>query len=242
MIKAPDKGIVVAVVVASTMHLLLFAAVRPRNGGPADVPVPPETSYMFPDPLEAEPNAISVRTLWSPVLFSLPSRMGFSSELQDREERMRLSFSRPAMVECFFEVDPSSLVSDASIDRQKLMLTASTGGAPLPPADLFQSPGKRPSAPRASLSPGLRERLVGGIVLPPGLNRPAATPWEVHATVRVAADGVVQHVFIDKPLESAALNQQVLRLLYSLRFKSGEPVEGFVEIYSPEPVAMEGTP
>ena len=48
-------------------------------------------------------------------------------------------------------------------------------------------------------------------------------------------------MFLEQPLESAPLNQQVLQLLYGLRFKPGAgSVEGSIEIYSPEKTTVGG--
>ena len=92
----------------------------------------------------------------------------------------------------------------------------------------------RTTGTRVVLAPELKTRLVGGIVLPPELNGSVETPWEVHASVSVSEQGSVSHILLEQPLESPERNQQVLRLLYSLRFKAGDPVESGIDIYSPE--------
>ena len=79
----------------------------------------------------------------------------------------------------------------------------------------------------------LKDRLVGGIVLPSELNQPVGKPWEVHATIRISAPGAIESVILDHPLESAALNRQIVQLLNDLRVKPGQAAEVSIELYSP---------
>jgi hypothetical protein len=165
----------------------------------------------------------------------LPSEMGFSRDLLLDDLRTRLTFSQQAESENFLEVDPVSRDADALVIPQKLMLTAGVGSGPQVPADTFPVLKKGPSAPRVYVAPELQERLLGGVVLPPELNKATATPWEVRADVSITKQGSVGHVFLEAPLESSKLNHEVIRLLYGLRFKSADgPVEGSIEIYSAE--------
>ena len=78
-------------------------------------------------------------------------------------------------------------------------------------------------------------------MLPPELNQPKVTAWEVRADVSVTEEGFVRHVFLTKPLDEAPLNQSVIRLLHGLHFRPGkEPTEGRIEIYSPETSPAKG--
>jgi hypothetical protein len=230
------RAIELAVCLAVMMHLLLFMAVRPSNGnGLAGVLVAPETHYLAKAPGKLLLAGSDVRTVWSPAIFSLPSEMGFSRDLLNVDLRTRLAFSQQVESESFLDVDPVPRDTGAQVIPQELMLTAGARTAPQLPAEIFQSVEKRPSARRISLAPELQERLIGGVVLPPTLNKQSTTPWEVRAAVSISKQGRVRHVFLDQPLESAKLNQEVIHLLYGLRFKSGDgPVEGSIEIYSPE--------
>ncbi|MDH3346060.1 MAG: hypothetical protein OEL75_02635, partial [Kiritimatiellaceae bacterium] len=121
------------------------------------------------------------------------------------------------------------------VSSQLLMLTATDRTGPRHPGEGLKTEVERPFARRVYVAPELKERLEGGIVLPPELNMESDTAWEARAAISISGDGLVKHVFLDQPLESTELNQQVLRLLYGLHFKVGElPVEGRIEIYSPE--------
>lgn len=230
------RAIELAVCLAVMMHLLLFLAVRPTAGANlSNIARPPATCYLAKPSGKLPETGSDVRTLWSPVLFALPSGMGFSRDLLGENLRTRLTFSRPVEPERFLGIDPASGGTDPQVVLRDLMVTEGPAVAPGLPRDTFQPLEKRPAARRVHVSPELKERMVGGVVLPPELNQDTAGSWEVRADVGISKQGVVQHVFLDHPLESAPLNRQVLQLLYGLRFSSGAgPVDGSIEIYSPE--------
>lgn len=236
------RSIELAACLTAMMHLLLFMAVRPLNGnGPPDTLVPPATRYLANPSIRASAAGGGVRTIWSPVLFSLPSKLGFSRDLIQDNLRTRLTFTQPAETESFLEVEPASRSDGGQIVLRELMLTAGRNAAPQLPVGTSQPMGNRPLARRVYVAPELKERLVGGVVLPPELNKEGTAPWEIRADMSISKQGIVQHVFLEHPLEAAALNQAVIHLLYGLRFASGDgPVEGSIEIYSPETVPGAG--
>ena len=225
------RGIVIAVAIAVPMHLLLFVLARPPAVASAALPGPPVTRYLFQG---TEKEGTAVRIINSPVVFSLPSNMGFSSELHAGDVQTSLTFSKKAPSERFLEVDASATDAAARLDSQGLMLSALKSSAPQLPVGVFQPLEPRSTAPRVVLVRELDVRLKDVIVLSPGLNEKVSKPWEVRASVSVSEQGVVRHVFLDRPLESAPRNQQVLQLLYDLRFTPGPAMEGVVEIYSPK--------
>lgn len=243
MIFVPSKGIFMACGLAGTLHLLLFAAVSPTDGkGSVGTMMPPATRYLVQAAANLPESGSEVRTVCSPVLFSLPSNMGFSRELMEKDVHTRLSFSQQVEAERFLAVDSAKRVADVRLTPQELMLTAGVASSPGLPADGFLGLEKRPAARRVNLAPELKERLVDGVVLPPALNKDVTEPWEIHASVSVSEYGAVNHVFLDKPLKSVPLNRHVLQLLYGLRFKPGQAVDGSIEIYSPEAAVEEVEP
>lgn len=219
---------------AVIMHLLLFVAVRPADGNDSvDVRVPPKTYYRVAPSDTPSNTGFGIRTVWSPVLFSLPSSLGFSRDLMEDKLNTRLTFSQPGESETFLEINPSVRTAETQLIPGALMLTAGESAAPLPPGTVFQPEKKRSTARRVHVAPELKERLEGGIVLPPELNRQGGTMWEIRADISVSPQGVVQHVFLEQPLESVDLNHSILQLLHGLRFRSGSaPIEGRIEIYS----------
>ena len=168
--------------------------------------------------------------------------MGFSRILLQEKLHTRLTFRQPDEPESFLEVEPTSRYAGANAIPQELMFTVGENAAPRPPSGTSLPQGK-PPAPRRRVyvAPELKARLVGEVVLPPVLNEDAETAWEVRADISVSKQGVVQHVFLEQPLEAAPRNQAIIQLLHGLRFESGGgPVEGRIEIYSPEAVPGEG--
>ncbi len=236
------RSIALAVCLAVMMHLLLFLAIRPANGdGLAGAPIPPETHYLDNSSGPVPAHGSDVRTIWSPVLFSLPSEMGFSRDLLQEKLRTRLTFKQPDETESFLGVVPVSRDAGAEVVPRELMLTAGRRVAPRPPAGVIQPVENRPAPRRVYVAPELKERLVGGIVLPPELNKKEDAAWEVRADISISKQGAIQHVFLEQPLDAAPLNQAIIQLLYGLRFKSGDgPVEGRIEIYSSEAASVEG--
>lgn len=234
-------AIELAVSLAVMMHLLLFMAIRPASGdGLAGAPVPPETHYLAHQSGSVPAQGSDIRTVWSPVLFSLPSKMGFSRDLLQEKLHTRLTFRQPDETESFLDVNLASRDAGAEVIPQELMLTAGRRAAPRPPSSVYHV-GTRPAPHRVYIAPELKERLVGGVVLPPELNQRGDAAWEVRADMSISKYGAIRHVFLEQPLEAAPLNQALIQLLHGLHFKSGEgPVDGRIEIYSSEAVRDEG--
>ena len=147
--------------------------------------------------------------------------------------RTKLSFLQPVTTEQFLEIESGPQYSGEQLVPLELRISDREKGPPLPIGAVDREPA-RMTATRVVLPPELKTRLVGGIVLPPELNGAVETPWEVHASISISEQGAVRHILLEQPLESPERNQQVLRLLYSLRFKAGEPLESAIDIYSPE--------
>lgn len=230
------KVIGLAVGLAVVMHLLLFLVIRPAYGNAlSGTRVPPETYYLAHSAESVQSG--QTRPVWSPVLFSLPSKMGFSHELLKERPRTGLTFKQPNDKERFLYVDGAPNDDVPEINPDELLLTSGGLGAPRPPAAAVSMAAPRPAPHRVYMAPELMARLMGGVVLPPELNRRGEgdAAWEVHADLRVSEQGTVQHVLFEQPLSEESLNLEVLRLLHGLRFKAGEgAVDGRVEIYSPE--------
>ncbi|MCK5676799.1 MAG: hypothetical protein KAH99_07275 [Verrucomicrobia bacterium] len=244
------RAIGLAVCLAVMMHLLLFMAIRPANGnGLEGMPVSPETHYLA-NPSDSLPvHGCDIRTIWSPVLFSLPSEIGFSRDLLQEKLHIRLTFKQPPEMENFLEIDPALVLrssSEAGSTRpalvpQELMLTGKGKASPRLPSHALRPLEHRPAPRRLYMVPELKERLVGGIVLPPELNKKGDAAWEIRADISISRQGAVRHVFLEQPLKAAGLNQAIIHLLHGLRFKPGDdPVEGCIEIYSPEAAHGEG--
>jgi len=234
VIPVPGREWIIAAGAALSLHLLLFMAVAPSRGLAAgQTASPPRTRYMLASTGDESSAESDVRTVRSPVVFSLPSAMGFTQELLSNDVRTKLSFSQPVKTEHFLEDRSIPQYAGEQLAPIKLMLSSMEKEPALPVAGVDVEP-THIVASRVVLAPELKSRLVGGIVLPSELNGAVATPWEVHASISVSEQGAVRHILLEQPLESPERNQQILRLLYSLRFKAGEAIESNIDIYSLE--------
>ena len=227
-------GFTATILAAVAFHGILFALVQPKMGdGLGGIPVTPNTFYLTSTTETSSMTGTQVRTVASPVLFSLPSQMGFSRALYEQKIRTPRFLPKPEQREHFLEATP--VQSGVELSPDELMLTSIMAGTPELPAGVHGEEKKRLSARRVTLAPELKERIVGGVVLPAELNQEVSNAWEVRAQLRVSEHGVVEHVFLEKPLDSASLNMGIMKLLYGLQFDAGRPIDGTVEIYSPEP-------
>lgn len=234
MTSSPRRGIMLAVGTAVAMHLLLFAVALPSNSRRMKaVQIPPVTHYTM-QSVDENTDEGMVRMIKSPVLFALPTDVGFSRELLENDvQTSKTLLQQFTHSEAFLTLNPDAGNAADQLHPGTLMISSAARSLGLP---VEWTAGEAPvtTPQRVSLDPDLRERLVGGIILPPELNQTAEHPWSVRASLDISEQGSVDHVFLDRPLESASLNQQVLRLLYGLRFKPGDATTGSIEIYSPE--------
>ncbi len=230
------RALELAAALAVILHLALFVVVRPSPAKGLSVEsTPPDTYYLAKAGDRLPGDEIDPRQVWSPLLFSLPSEQGFSNDSLSKTPRSPTFDLSPSGLGLFLELDAPTRTTGAQILPQAFMLTAVEKTGPQLPVSEFQPEGKLLSARRVYVAPELKERLVGGIILPPELNKEVAEAWEVHASISISEEGEVRHVFLDHPLEPLQFNSQVQRLLRSLRFKPGaSSVEGRIEIYSPE--------
>jgi hypothetical protein len=224
---------------AVLLHAMLFFAAQPKRiVDKPNIGTPPVTLYMSQRSGTPGLSGTEVRVVNTPVIFSLPSEMGFSRELGLHEVSTRLNtFSLPKSSEEFLAVEDVSLGVRGRFSSKEFMVWPGSAMKPDVPNGGGEGERRKLSARRVTMSPELKERLIGGIVLPAVLNQPVSKSWEAKASVRISAEGVVEHIFFDEPIEPQELSIQLLRLLHSLNFKTGEPVEGRIEIYSPEPEA-----
>ena len=240
MTLAPSRGVVLASAVALLMHLCLFTVVRSSDGWERVAPLAsPETRYTEPNASQEATNDM-VRIVESPIIFSLPSQMGFSRSLSENDVQTRKTFMQPPIrSEQFLKTSVYTQRASDHLHPEELMISAAPR-EPFLPAPAVAEAAPYSSSRRVMMSSGLQDRLVGGIVMPAGLNKTVDKPWTVHASINISDQGAVEHVMLDQPLEPASLNREILHLLYNLRFKPGKAVDGSIDIYSPESGAAAG--
>ena len=198
-----------------------YLAASPDGPAHAPVPVLPVASLVYvPDPASME----DARALGSPVLFALPTGLGFSGEARAESRAapsgLRGAESWPVLM------DPAS-VPQGTDDF-------------LPPLDqvVVRTPSSFSALPEVSRTfnlptgstgfvlriywpdgtPSLRGGLPGAGVLAPVLKD---RPWELGALLEFDDQGTVRHVFLEKPTPDRDRNEVVARALRALRVDSG---------------------
>lgn len=172
-----------------------------------------------------------LRVMWSPVLFALPTPMGFSRTSATGEGRDHPRVQRPS-------VEPLLL--------QPAPVAAGAPVVPVPAAPAFNDGVNfrlaGPAPIFAAVPPptnSLALVWLGGLAqaqalektlpaLPPAL---VAEAWSILAHIEVNREGGVQHVFLDPPSASADFNAQLVQALYRWRFAaSAAGVQGVVRL------------
>ena len=173
-----------------------------------------------------------LRVMWSPVLFALPTPMGFSRTPSDGDDHDRPRVQRPS-------VEPLLLSPP--------LATSATAMVPAVPLPIF-SDGARfqldEAAPIFASLPALTNLLTIEIVgdladfqtlkktLPTLPSELTTDSWTVIAYVDLDRAGSVRHVFLDPPSSLAAFNAQLLQALYRWRFAAiSTEVHGAIHLH-----------
>jgi hypothetical protein len=220
---------------------------------PVRAPAVPDVSYLpVPDgPASGDALSSDVRALGSPVLFSLPTPMGFSRSALTNEIGSLPPLALPGDTVAFLEraapVDERVVQVGESLEA---LMRQSGTRFPLrvPEASALAAP--------AAVATGetIQVEFLGGLAgcrfqrmeLPDDPRVRGDAAWEAGASVDVDAEGRVRHVLLDNPSASAKLNGMLVRALMGWRLeKPGTPHSGRVVLRYPGPTrlaAQGGTP
>lgn len=221
----PAFPVVGAIGIALLFHLLLFVSMQltePAEQTPfVERLSPPTTFYASASTMPISSSGYDVRSVWSPVLFALPTKMGFSSELRRQNLGIQLSEPEQVKAEKFLDAVLPAHPADTPVDFSRPPLVQPRRNGPaLPPV---KSRGATfPEPQRIHLASGLAARLAGEITLPPSLQKGSEQPWQVDAEIHVSESGLVEHAFLRMRADSVELNDQVLRFIYGLRFSPAQ--------------------
>ena len=189
-----------------------------------------------------------LRVMWSPVLFALPTPMGFSRAPAAGDGHDRPRVQRPNLEPQLMPPPTASLKSVVPASK----FPGFNDGAN------FRLDGAEPvfaAMPAATNS--LTTEILGGLRDTPCLEKPlpALPPelisdsWAVAATLEVGREGRVQHVFLDPPSASAAFNVQLTQAFFRWRFApSSAAAQGVVHLHhvtapkAPQPAPKETAP
>lgn len=219
-----------AVGIACVLHLMLFffpTGPEARMGHQAHTP--PTTSLL----VQSEGTATRIPELYSPLLFSFPSDVGFSHVLDEEVDASPLHFSVSTHSAHYLQVNAIANAEPVVYPDKLKTGVFVPAGKPRLSAPALAEAIHMPSD-RVSFSAALQERVTQRTPLPDVLNQPVDEIWKVAAEVMVSPRGAVEHVLLEQPLESAAMNQAALQWLYGLKFMVGDQeIDGRVEISAP---------
>lgn len=171
-----------------------------------------------------------VRAISSPLLFALPTPLGFS-----RDALAPSGLKPPPPVATVAPMSPYLIApSDviARLERSDLLDQVPLNRlAPWPEPVSSASTVTRTDG-AVILAGTLAGRAPVSKLITLGTNQPALLdqPWEAVAQVRVDADGWIDHVLLEKPTASTNRNAAVVRLLRGVNLGRGGVAEGRVAL------------
>jgi len=180
--------------------------------------------------------ASDLRVMWSPVLFALPTPMGFSRAPAAGDGHDRPRVQRPNIEPQLMPPPPAAPLT-ALVPTPKL--PAFNDGARFRLDDDTPVFAVLPAA-----TPALAVEVLGGLAGRPCLEQPlpalppdlAADSWTVAATLEVGREGRVQHVFLDPPSTVAEFNAQLTQAFLHWRFApSAAAAQGSVHLHHAAP-------
>lgn len=220
-----------AIMLAVTWHvgwLLWLGAVpvRARSG----LPRVPEVIYM---PMADAASGQDVPAIWSPSVFSLPSRAGFSRSMLAGEVGVRPPLEMPGGSSWALARRPAAegsvLPSWSGIDGAVGQVV--TALVPRADADLaFARSALTGLVMRVELAGGLAGAAFRDETVP---ELPAACrdkTWEASAYLETDAEGRVKHVFLERRSPSDAFNAQLVRAIRAWRLDAPEERAGRVVV------------
>ena len=189
----------------------------------------PQVSYMpvHADGRDGEALSADIRALWSPVLFSIPTPMGFSRSVLTNEAGVRPPLGQPMMFSNFLERGASSISASPLVTLPPLTDMVAQAVNSLTPAGAGPSPIDVGPATaeevRIEFLQGLARTPPANLKLPrhPWINGDKA--WEMVLYIEFDEEGIVRQVFAESPTESDTLNAAIVQAAWKLRL---EPSEG----------------
>jgi len=159
-----------------------------------------------------------LRALWSPVLFSLPTPMGFSRSVVSGDAALRLPLQQALSTPVLLArpaPPPHALLIPSPAD----VLSGRAAAGPLvPETPVFaRAAAVTGQAWQILLRGGLADAVWQAQPLPTAPADGSAGVWEAGAQLEVSREGVVQHVWLEAPTASSNLNNQLVHALLQWR-------------------------
>lgn len=172
---------------------------------------------------DGEGGAYNFREVESPLIFALPTGEGYSEVLMEMPVKAELSFARSVQRARFLH-ESEDFFDDPIDDSPSSEMPNLLGSLNEPDYTVLWSEKR---TKRLQLSGELGERIDMRRVVWPDVE--GARGVLLRAEVEVSARGRVHHLFVEKPLQDSALNMQVVRFLYGLKFEPGAVALGWIE-------------
>jgi hypothetical protein len=192
----------------------------------AGAPVSVEQSALDPAPLAGTTRYVmriagAKGSAWSGTVIPLPSENGFSSELRDETvgveslNPLRIDMASPLKRDLFKSELPAEAIY-ADFAARLIRPINADGNAPMvPTSPAFVRMSRNGTGTKMSVasSGDLQKRdFAPGSFVDAGLPD-IAEPWEIRATVELAANGKVAHAFLEEPTGNNKIDAAVVRAL-----------------------------
>ena len=182
-------------------------------------------------------NDFDIRLVQSPIIFALPTKIGFSKDLLENEKEVDLFSVKSSEKEFFFKFDKDvfrSLKQPLSFNDIKQYQFS------YEPIKTYKKLDKSENNLHYQLSKNLESILIDDSILIKNLASLEGDSWFVKASLYISENGFVDHVFIDDISEKTINKMSLLNALYNIKFKSGVEEIGWIILNSiPKKVIME---
>jgi hypothetical protein len=179
-----------------------------------------------------------LRVLWSPVLFALPTPMGFSRTALTNDVGARPPLTPPGDTAVFLDraAPTQARVAQMGQNMEELVFQSSTSL----PLRVSEEPvfGDKPAPTGETIqiefAGDLAGRTFSRFGLPEDPRVRGENAWEAGAYVEIGPDGRVRHVLLEEPSPSAKLNAMLVRAILGWQMDGpGGAVGGRVTLRHP---------
>lgn len=168
-----------------------------------------------------------LRKVWSPVLFALPTSVGFSRLERSRDVNLAPSIETPNNITVSFDRSVQRALEDKLTSREQLKATVQKTLDTLPLASVE---GRVFAASSRLVLPEVRveySREVAAahphdLFIPQEPALLGQDAWSAAAYIEIGEEGSVQHVLLQKPSTSPERDAWLVRALYQWRFEAQE--------------------
>ena len=162
----------------------------------------------------------------SPILFALPTVIGFSKELDNITNDVELIFVKSYEKEKYFDFSDDYDIGDLEKDLKKEPMNLSK--IIIPKYDIINI---NKSYDNVKLSKNLEERIIDNIDFDNQLNLNNQKPYFIQAILHLTEDGFIENIFIEE-CSSDLDRKKIINQLYKINFKSGISEIGWIKIFN----------